>query len=335
MKIGVLCSGGDAPGMNPCIRAIVRTAIQLDDDVVGIMHGYQGILDEEFYTKTQFERTNQASKGMAMRSVSGLSMRGGTILHSSRCQRFTTLEGVNAAAKILDMYGFDALLPIGGNGTLSGALELAKIWKGQIIGIPGTIDNDLLGTDATIGFSTAVQTAVEAVDKLRDTAGSHDMMFIVEVMGRHCGDIALYTAIASGAEIVCIPEIPTDVSEVVETLRHIKALGKTSVILIVAEGDDFGGAIYLLNALKEAGNPFDSRVVVLGHVQRGGSPNPADRILASDLGSFAVDALHKGETGKMVGMINNALTLTLLEDCVSGHRQISSDKLRLLQTVAK
>lgn len=334
MKIGVLCSGGDAPGMNACLRAIVRSAIQREDNVVGIMHGYRGIFDEEFYTQAEFQKVNEVSKGMAIRSVSGLSMRGGTILHSSRCKRFTTPEGIQDAAKILDKHHFDALITIGGNGTLAGALELGKIWKKQIIGLPGTIDNDVLGTDATIGFATAVQTAVEAVDKLRDTAGSHDMMFIVEVMGRHCGDIALYTAIASGAEIACVPEIPTRIDQLVDALRNIKALGKTSVILIVAEGDDHGGAVELQQSLKEGGNPFDSRVVVLGHVQRGGSPTATDRVLASDLGCAAINALHEGHTGKMVGMINGVPALTDFEDCVRGHRQISPDKMRLLQIVA-
>ncbi len=330
MKIGMLCSGGDAPGMNPCIRAIVRAALAREDEIVGIQHGYQGIFDEEFYTRADLP----PGVGMGMRSVSGLSKLGGTVLHSSRCKRFTTLEGIKNAAAILRKHKFDALLPIGGNGTLSGAIELAKVWSGQIIGLPGTIDNDLLGTDATIGFATAVQTAVEAVDKLRDTAGSHDMMFLVEVMGRHCGDIALYTAIASGAELVCVPEIPTDIGKLVKRLHHIKELGKTSVILIVAEGDDLGGAYQLHDSLAAAGNPFDSRVVVLGHIQRGGVPAPLDRILASELGCFAVEALHRGETGKMAGMINNRPVLTPLEEVVVGHRQIAADKLSLLQIIA-
>ena len=334
MKIGVLCSGGDAPGMNACLRAIVRAAVCTGDEVVGIMHGYQGIFDEEFYTRTDAEKRFGSTSGLGMRSVSGLSKQGGTVLYSSRCQRFTTAEGRQEAAAILRKYGFDALLPIGGNGTLSGALELGKVWDGQIIGLPGTIDNDLLGTDATIGFATAVNTAVEAVDKLRDTAGSHSLMFLVEVMGRHCGDIALYTAIASGAELVCVPEIPTDVNHLVANLKRIKQLGKTSVMMIVAEGDDLGDAMCIQEKLKEAGNPFESRVVVLGHTQRGGSPVPADRILASELGCFAVDSLHRNETGKMAGILGGALTLTPLEECVRGHRQITTEKLHLLQVIA-
>ena len=334
MKIGVLCSGGDAPGMNACLRAIVRAAVRTDDEVVGVMHGYQGIFDEEFYTKTEAEKRYGKGTGLGMRSVSGLSKQGGTVLHSSRCKRFMEPGGLEDAAAILRKHEFDALLPIGGNGTLSGAIQLGKIWNGQIIGLPGTIDNDLLGTDATIGFATAVDTAVEAVDKLRDTAGSHDMMFLVEVMGRHCGDIALHTAIASGAELVCVPEIPTDVNHLIENLNRIREIGKTSVIMIVAEGDDLGDAMCVQEKLKEAGNPYESRVVVLGHTQRGGSPVPADRILASELGCFAVDSLHNGETGKMAGMIDGKPTLTPLEDCVRGHRQVSPEKPHLLQIVA-
>ncbi len=334
MKIGVLCSGGDAPGMNACLRAIVRSAVRAQDEVVGIMHGYQGIFDEEFYGRADVEKRLGPGDGLGMRSVSGLSKIGGTVLHSSRCMRFTTPEGVKDAADILRKYGIEALLPIGGNGTLSGAIELGKVWDGQILGLPGTIDNDLLGTDATIGFATAVDTAVGAVDKLRDTAGSHDMMFLVEVMGRHCGDIALHTAIASGAELVCVPEIPTDVNHLVANLKRIKRLGKTSVIMIVAEGDDLGDAMHIQEKLKEAGNPFESRVVVLGHTQRGGSPVPADRILASELGCFAVEMLHQGETGKMAGMLAGKPTLTPFEECVKGHRQISAEKLHLLQIVS-
>ncbi len=328
MRIGVLCSGGDAPGMNACLRSIVRTAVTCGDEIVGIQHGYQGILDEEFY------RNENGTNVMGMRSVSGLSKIGGTILHSSRCKRFQTPEGVREVADILRKHRFDALLPIGGNGTLSGAIDLAKVWDGQIIGLPGTIDNDLLGTDFTIGFATAVHTAVDAVDKLRDTAGSHDMMFFVEVMGRHCGDIALATAIASGAEIACIPEVVEGPERLVKKLKKIKEAGKTSVIAIVAEGDESGGAVALQETLKKEGNPFDSRTVVLGHVMRGGSPTPADRILASELGNFAVSALIHGETGKMAGQIRGEPTLTPLEECVADHKKINPERLRLLQIVA-
>ncbi|GHT46330.1 ATP-dependent 6-phosphofructokinase 1 [Planctomycetales bacterium] len=328
MRIGVLCSGGDSPGMNPALRSIVRTACTLGDEVYGIRHGYEGILNEEFYPG------EKGTPIMGIRSVSGLSKQGGTILHSSRSKRFQTPEGLTHAAKVLKKYGFDALIPIGGNGTLSGAIDLTKVWDGQIIGLPGTIDNDLNGTDYTLGFATAVETAVDCVDKLRDTAGSHDLMFFVEVMGRHCGDIALSTAIASGAEIAFIPEAEEPVERIVQKLQKIKNAGKTSVIAIVAEGDEHGGAIAIQNLLKEAGNPFDSRSVVLGHILRGGSPAAADRVLASELGNFAVGALLQGETGKMAGKIKGELTLTPLETCVKVHRKVDKDQLRLLDIVA-
>jgi 6-phosphofructokinase 1 len=328
MRIGVLCSGGDAPGMNPCLRSIVRTACTCNDEVYGIQHGYEGLLNEEFYSG------EQGSPVMGIRSVSGLSKLGGTILHSSRSKRFQTPEGVQEAADILRKYKFNALLTIGGNGTLNGAIELGKVWNGQILGLPGTIDNDLFGTDYTIGFSTAVQTAVAAVDKLRDTAGSHDLMFFVEVMGRHCGDIALSTAIASGAEIACIPEAEENPKRIVAKLQKIKEAGKKSVMAIVAEGDESGGAFAMQKILKEAGNPFDSRAVVLGHVLRGGTPSPEDRILASELGNVAVSSLLLGETGKMVGKIRGELTLTPLEQCVAGHKKVDVEQLRLLHIVA-
>lgn len=328
MKIGVLCSGGDAPGMNPCLRAIVRAAGAFGDEIVGISHGYRGLLDEEFFTG------EGVPKELGMRAVSGLTSKGGTILHSSRCKEFATDEGVKKAAAILEKHGFDALITIGGNGTLTGAKELTKYWKGQVIGLPGTIDNDLLGTDATIGFATAVQTAVEAIDKLRDTAGSHDMMFIVEVMGRHCGDLALKTAIAGGCEIVAIPELPTSIPEIVDKLKRFKALGKQSMIMVIAEGDDFGGAYDMLEALKEAGSPFEMRVVVLGHVQRGGVPVPADRILAAQLGCRAVTALHEGESGKMVGKIGDELVLTPFDEVIVDHRQVTPEMMEILDVLA-
>ena len=330
MRIGVLCSGGDAPGMNAAIRAIVRSAVTIGDEVVGIRHGYEGLLDEEFY------ETPKGVPHMEIRSVSGLAPIGGTILHSSRSNRYNTPEGVERAVQVLNKHKIQALIPIGGNGTQRGALDLSKVWDGQVIGLPGTIDNDLLGTEFTIGFATAVNTAVDAVDKLRSTAGSHSLMFLVEVMGRHCGDIALMTAIASGAELVCIPEVPETPLEIVARLRKIKASGKTSVIGIVAEGVEYGngGAMKMQEKLQKAGNPFESRTVVLGHVLRGGSPVPSDRILAAMLGNYAVSSLVHGETGKMAGLVNNQLTLTSLEECVSEHRTIARPLLSLLHTVA-
>ena len=316
-----------------------------DVEVYGIRRGYEGLLDEDFYpgednTATAGLRsvtsisTLDGTLVMGLRSVSGLSKIGGTILRSSRSTRFQTPEGLQQATEILKKHEFNAVITIGGNGTQKGAIDLTRVWDGQVIGIPGTIDNDLYGTDFTIGFATAVDTAVDAVDKLRDTAGSHELMFFVEVMGRHCGDIALSTAIASGAEIACIPEAEIPPDQIVKRLKKIKEAGKTSVMAIVAEGDESGGAYAVQKLLQEAGNPFESRAVVLGHVLRGGSPVAADRILASELGNFAVSAIMQGESGKMAGKINNELVLTPLEDCVHKHRTVDFDQLRLLQIVA-
>ena len=327
MRIGVLCSGGDSPGMNPCIRAIVRAAGLYRHEVVGIRHGYQGLLDADFLDGGRYNV-------LGVREVSGLTSRGGTILHSSRCAEYSTPEGVKRAAGILTRHQFDALIVIGGNGSLTGALNLTQEWKGQVIGIPGTIDNDLLGTDATIGFPTAIQTAVEAIDKLRDTAGSHDMMFIVEVMGRHCGDLALRTAVAGGCEIVAVPEIPTDVPKIVEKLKYYRELGKRSMVMVVAEGDDLGGAYDMMNALKEGGSPYEMRVVVLGHVQRGGTPCPSDRLLAAVLGVGAIEAIHSGESGKMVGYINGKLKLSPFEEVIASHRELTPEMMHLLDALS-
>lgn len=328
MRIGVFCSGGDAPGMNPCIRAIVRSAIGRGHEVVGIYRGYQGLLDEEFYVNAQGENR------MTLRSVSNLSMRGGTVLFSSRCPRFREDEGQKQAAETLRRHGIDALIPIGGNGTFRGAIDLARHWEGRIVGCPGTIDNDLRGTDFTIGFATAVHTAVDAVDKLRDTAASHDRMFIVEVMGRHSGYIALYTAIAAGVEVVCIPETPTDVPQIVAHLNVLRTRGKKSIMMVVAEGEEEGGAELLNERLIQAGCLFPTRVVKLGHLQRGGVPAPMDRILATVLGDFAVCAVLEGKTGVMAGRIGHDLTLTPLEECVEGHKELPPNLLGLLDTMA-
>lgn len=328
MRIAVLCSGGDAPGMNPCIRAIVRAAYVKGHTVVGIKHGYRGLLEEEFFIGAD------GRPEMSGRDVSGLTCRGGTILYSSRCPRFASEEGKIKAAEILTRNNIDALIPIGGNGTLSGARDLGKVWNGQIIGLPGTIDNDLRGTDRTIGFSTAVQTAVEAIDKLRDTAGSHDMMFLVEVMGRHCGDLALATAVAGGCEIVSVPEIKTSIPAIVDRLNFFRQSGKKSMIMAVAEGDDSGGAYKMLEMLKAAGSPYEMRVVVLGHIQRGGVPCASDRILAARLGCGAVEALHEGETGKMAGWVREDLKLSPLEEVIVDHHEITPSMTEILGLLA-
>ncbi len=328
MRIGVFCSGGDAPGMNACIRAVVRSSISLGHEVVGINRGYQGLLEEDFFR----DRKNRPL--MELRSVSNVLKLGGTILHTSRCEEFRTETGVKKAARILQKHHIDALIPIGGDGTFHGAVELARHWQGQIIGCPGTIDNDLLGTDYTIGFATAVSTAVEALDKLRDTAESHERMFLVEVMGRHSGYIALFTALAGGAEVVALPETPTEIPQIVQHLQVLKARGKKSIMIVVAEGDELGGAEVLNEKLLKAGCPFQTRVVKLGHLQRGGAPVVADRILASRLGDFAVRALSEGNNGAMAGEIRGQLTLTPFLQTYEKHHAVPEDYLQLLATMA-
>ncbi len=328
MQIGILCSGGDSPGMNACLRAIVRTAVSQGHDVVGFMDGYQGILNEDFYIGSA------GVQRFFMRTVSGIVKQGGTLLHSSRCPEFATPEGTRKAAEILDKLGVDALIPIGGNGTLTGAHELGKVWKGQIIGCPGTIDNDLNGTDFTIGFKTSVQTAVDAVDKLRDTAASHHRMFLVELMGRHCGYITLHTAIAAGCEVACIPEHPQKIEDIVEKLQDLHRRGKTSIIMVVAEGYH-DGVMALQEKLEKAGCPFSMRSVVLGHLLRGGDPCPEDRILAAQTGNLAVEGILRGETDKMAGVRNNQAVLVPLEEAITGHRVVPQDLINLLECVSR
>ncbi len=328
MRIGVFCSGGDAPGMNACVRAVVRATIATGNEVVGIRRGYEGLLEEDFVTR------RDGNEALSPRSVSGIVQRGGTILETSRSEEFRTDAGQQKAAIILNRHGIDALVPIGGDGTFHGAVALQRFWDGGIIGCPGTIDNDLLGTDFTIGFHTAVTTAVEAIDKLRDTADSHRRLFLVEVMGRHSGYIALYTSLAGGAELACLPETTTDVQEIAEQVVKLKERGKTSIIIVVAEGDECGGAAVLHEKLKETKCPFPTRVLILGHLQRGGSPVAADRILATRLGDFAVRSLLNGETGSMAGEVHGNLILTPFEQTYAEHKQAPEEMLNLLRTMA-
>jgi len=328
MRIGVFCSGGDAPGMNPCLRAIVRSALASGHEVVGIRRGFQGLLDEDFYLGPEGKPL------LGLRTVSNLSKLGGTILLSSRSEEFRTEAGLKKAVEHLKKHRIEALIPIGGDGTFRGAVALLQRWDGRIIGCPGTIDNDLMGTDYTIGFATAVNTAVEAVDKLRDTAESHERLFLVEVMGRHSGYIALYTALAAGCEVVALPETLTDVPHIVQHLQVLKARGKKSIMIVVAEGDEMGGADILNGQLRKAGCPFQTRMVTLGHLQRGGPPVPSDRILASRLGDFAVQAIEEGETGAMAGEINGQLVLTPFAETFVQHRAVPEELLALLKVLS-
>lgn len=328
MKIGVFCSGGDSPGMNACVRAVVRTAISLGHQVVGIKRGYDGIIDEDFYINSDGQPL------MNLRSVSDWSKEGGAFLYSSRSERFRTEAGMQAAAESLRRNGIDALIPIGGNGTLLGAIEFAEFWDGPIIGCPGTIDNDLGGTDYTIGFSTAVNTAVECIDKIRDTAESHERMFLIEVMGRHSGYIAVHSALASGAELAAIPETPTDIERIVDYLKLLKSRGKGSIMMIVAEGDEVGDAHRIRELLADAGCPFSTRFVVLGHLQRGGSPTAEDRVRATQIGSAAVHALLKGQNGLMIGIRGEVTVATPFAEVVREHRPIPDYLVSLLEIMA-
>ena len=337
MKIGVFCSGGDAPGMNACVRAIVRSALSQGHQIVGIHRGYQGLLDEHFF----INRNDQPLMGL--RSVSDIIQTGGTILGSSRSEEFRTPEGLKKAAAILERHEIDALIPIGGDGTLRGAVALSKYYNGSIVSCPGTIDNDLAGTDYTIGFHTAVETAVECVDKLRDTAESHERLFLVEVMGRHSGYIALFTTLAAGAEIACIPETPTDARQIVRHLRVLRDRGKKSVMIIVAEGDASGGAEALQKQLEDyrdsdlpddPGCPYRTRAITLGHLQRGGAPVPADRILATELGDLAVRSVIEGRTQVATGKISGKLVLSPFEEVFAEHKPVPDALVRLVDRMA-
>ncbi|MEM7454928.1 MAG: ATP-dependent 6-phosphofructokinase [Planctomycetota bacterium] len=324
MRIGVFCSGGDAPGMNACVRAVVRAGIWHGHEIVGIKRGYQGLLNEEFYINHRGEPL------LTLRRVEDWTNYGGAFLRSSRSEDFRTEAGQKKAAEILDKHGIGALVPIGGDGTFNGAAALSKQWDGQIVGCPGTIDNDLKGTDYTIGFSTAVQTAVEAVDKLRDTASSHDRMFLVEVMGRHSGYIAAYAAVATGADAVAIPETPTDYPKIIEHLKELRDAGKRSIIMIVAEGDEAGGCNEIAEKLAEHDCPYKTRTIVLGHLQRGGVPTPEDRRRATQMGSGAIAAINRGENGVMIGTQDDKCISTPFEETFSSHRPIPQHLLDLL-----
>ncbi|MEC9093040.1 MAG: ATP-dependent 6-phosphofructokinase [Planctomycetota bacterium] len=328
MRIGVFCSGGDAPGMNACVRSVARTAISEGHSVVGINCGYDGVIDENYFLNAD------GKPHLTLRSVSGWSKEGGAFLRSSRSERFRTVEGMQQAAAALNKNQVDALIPIGGNGTLSGAIEFANVWNGQIVGCPGTIDNDLGGTDYTIGFSTAVNTAVEAIDKIRDTAESHERMFLIEVMGRHSGYIAVHAALACGAEVAAVPETPTEIDKIADYLKLLKNRGKGSIMMIVSEGDEVGDATRINQLLLEAGCPFSTRIVVLGHLQRGGSPTPEDRVRATQMGSAAVHAILEGQTGLMIGVKGESTIATPFSEVIQEHRPIPAHLVHLLEIMA-
>ncbi len=314
-KIGVLTSGGDAPGMNAVIRGVVRTAFFHKVEVCGIFRGYAGLLNEEI-------------KPLTHRSVSNIVNRGGTILKTSRCPEFMTKEGQKRAVDILQRNSIDGLITIGGDGTYRGALVLSRDWSIPCIGVPGTIDNDLNGTDRTIGSDTAVETALGAIDKIKDTVNSMERIFVVEVMGRSCGYIALKAALAGGVEQVLIPEVKFDISEICHEITEGYIRGKASWIIVVAEG-----AIKAVDLAKKINDATDleTRVVVLGHIQRGGSPTAEDRILGGRLGSAAVDMLVKGTSGKAVGIMCDKINIVDLEAACAPHAWDPQEDTRLLK----
>lgn len=320
-KIGVMTSGGDSPGMNAAIRAVVRTAIYHGMEVYGIMRGYQGMIEGDIHR-------------MATTDVSNIIQRGGTILKTARSKEFMTEEGMRKANGQLQQHGIEGLVLVGGDGTFRGAVEFFKRYTIPAIGLPGTIDNDLAGTDFTIGFDTAVNTAVQAIDKIRDTAEAHDRLFIVEVMGRDAGYIAIHSGLAAGAEDILIPETKTNIEEVLQRIANDELRKKTVHILVVAEGDDIGGAKQVYEAITKRFPNKDVRSTILGHIQRGGSPTCADRILASRLGHAAVEALREGKTQLMAGIVNGNIAYTPFANAVKQHTCISADMLDMIQVLA-
>ncbi len=320
-KIGVLTSGGDSPGMNAAIRAVIRTTIYHGLEAYGIMRGYSGMIDDEIIT-------------MESRSVANIIQRGGTILKTSRSKDFFEYDGRKKAYDNLKKRGIDGLVIIGGDGSFKGAQKFSNEFDIPCIGIPGTIDKDIAGSDFTIGFDTAVNTAVEAIDKIRDTADAHDRLFIVEVMGRDAGYIALHSGIATGAENILIPEAKTDIEGLIESLTEKEKRHKLVNLVVVAEGDEFGGANEIAEIVKRRIPSADIRVCILGHIQRGGSPSCLDRLIASRMGFHAVECLIQGKHNVMVGIVNNKMQYTPLDNAVKAKQKISEDWFRIVKILA-
>lgn len=319
-KIGLITSGGDSPGMNACIRAIVRTARAEHIDVVGFYRGYEGLIDDDHIHLTKSK-------------VSNIIHRGGTILKTARSKRFMTPEGMQSAHETLQKHNIEGFIVIGGDGSFKGALEFSTKHPLQIVGCPGTIDNDLIGTDFTIGYDTATNTVVEAVDKIRDTAESHDRIFVVEVMGRDAGLIALRSAIACGAEAILIPERKNDLQLLLENKKSWR-LTKKSRIIIVAEGDENGGAMGIGTLLKKEWPEFDIRISILGHIQRGGNPSCMERVNASIIGYYAVKALQNGHTNEMIGIVNKQVCYTHFRDAVKHIEDLNPEMLKILDVLS-
>lgn len=316
-KIAVLTSGGDSPGMNAAIRSVARTCAYHEIECMGVFRGYEGLIDGDFIR-------------LDARSVRGIINKGGTFLKSARSKRFMTEEGRKTAFENLIKENVDGVVLIGGDGTFTGGLVFNKEFDFPVMGIPGTIDNDINGTDRTLGYDTALNTAVEAIDKIRDTAHSHDRLFFVEVMGRDVGHIALNAGVGAGAEEILIPEEDMGIDRLVESLERSKKSGKSSSIVIVAEGDKIGKSVFeLKDYVDENLEEYDVRVSVLGHMQRGGSPTCFDRVLASRMGVKAVESLLEGKSNFMVGTTHDKMTLTPLEKAIKGESKINKELIRV------
>ncbi|WP_215397632.1 6-phosphofructokinase [Rheinheimera oceanensis] len=324
-RVGVLTSGGDAPGMNAAIRAIVLTGAAYNIDIIGFRHGFNGLLDDDYQT-------------LLPQHVQNIIQHGGTVLKSARCKALHTQEGAKQAAEALQRLQLDALVVIGGDGSFRGALAIANYYQGQIIGVPGTIDNDVDGTDYTIGFATAIDTALDAIDKIRDTADAFERIFLVELMGRHSGYITLSAGIAAGAEQIICPEFgtlqPDDLKTLIAPVQRAQLLrGKSSYIIVVAENSYPGGTTALAEALSRALG-IECRACILGHIQRGGSPVGADRILATKLGAYAIEQLMQGAHLMMAGEINQQAVLYPLAQTSAKKKQIDPYLVRWQQTIA-
>lgn len=317
-RIGVITSGGDSSGMNAAVRAVVRTALDRGCEVYGFLRGYSGVIGKRF-------------KVMDSRSVSGIIQRGGTILQSARCEEFKTEEGQETAVRNLRELGIEGMVVIGGDGSLRGANVISK--KGMpVIGIPASIDNDIFGTDMSIGADTALNVIVDAVDMLKDTASSHDRAFIIEVMGRNCGYLAAMSAIACGAEVAIIPEVKYDLDKITERLYSRYKEGRTNSIVLVAEG---AASAYKIDEQLKGRIGYETRITVLGHLQRGGSPTVFDRILASRLGRNAVEFLLNGESGKMVGQVKNRIVLTDLDEVLGTCKMVDLEMIELTDILGR
>jgi len=321
-KIGVLTSGGDSPGMNAAVRAVVRSAEFHNIHCYGIYKGFEGLISDEI-------------KKLNARSVKNIVNKGGTILKSARCLEFRTKEGRLKAKNNLDKYGINSLVVIGGNGSLLGGKIFEEEHGIKVVGIPGTIDNDLAGTRSTLGYDTALNTAVDAIDKIRDTAISHNRLFFIEVMGKGSGHIALNAGIGAGAEEVLIPEKNMGIDRLLKSLKHSEKSGKSSSIIVVSEGDKIGDNVFMFSSYIEKNFPhYETRVSILGHIQRGGSPSCFDRVLASRMGVFAVDCLLENKSKVMVGIIGDQIITVPIDDALKGGQDIDKDLVRVCDIIS-